>query len=120
MTKLIAIDFDGVLHSYTSKWKGLDKFDDPVEGAVPWLKSLIHDDRFTATIFSTRCGQPGGTKNLILWFMAVGLTDEEVRTLHFSATKPPAFVFIDDRALKFDGVFPSADCIALFKTWQEP
>ena len=39
---VICIDFDGVLHSYTSGWQGMSKASDPpVDGAIEWLKEVL-------------------------------------------------------------------------------
>lgn len=38
----IAVDFDGVIHAYTSKWTTPDEISDaPVEGAFAWLRELL-------------------------------------------------------------------------------
>ena len=35
---ILCVDFDGVIHSYTSGWEGIDMIPDPpVEGAIKWL-----------------------------------------------------------------------------------
>lgn len=42
--KTICIDFDGVLHSYTSGWQGEDVASDPpVPGAIEWLREMIRN-----------------------------------------------------------------------------
>ena len=39
---IICVDFDGVIHSYTSGWKGIDVIpDDPVPGAIEWLEEYL-------------------------------------------------------------------------------
>ena len=41
---ILAIDFDGVLHSYSSGWKGSRNIPDPpVDGAIEWLNGLVSD-----------------------------------------------------------------------------
>lgn len=37
----------------------------------------------------------------------------------FSAQKPPAWLTIDDRAMQFNGVFPSYDKVAEFIPWNK-
>jgi hypothetical protein len=44
--------------------------------------------------------------------------DAVYRGLRFPATKPPALVTIDDRAVTFDGSFPDIPWLLGFKTWQ--
>ena len=44
MAPILCIDFDGVLHSYSSGWKGARNIPDPpVTGAIEWLDSLVED-----------------------------------------------------------------------------
>ena len=39
---LLCLDFDGVIHSFKSGWKGATNIPDPpVEGAIDWLRSLL-------------------------------------------------------------------------------
>ncbi len=53
--KILCIDFDGVLHSYSSGWKGVDTIPDPpVDGAIEWLRALIDDPRFDPQVYSSR------------------------------------------------------------------
>jgi hypothetical protein len=50
---ILALDFDGVIHSYTSGWKGAHIIPDPpVEGSGAYLLRVIPD--FTIAIFSSR------------------------------------------------------------------
>ena len=51
--KDICVDFDGVIHSYTSGWKGIDVIPDPpVEGAIEALH--IYCQHFNVNIYSAR------------------------------------------------------------------
>ena len=53
--KIISVDFDGVLHHYTSEWAGpLVITDPPTPGAIPWLLSLVHHKRIVVVIHSCR------------------------------------------------------------------
>lgn len=53
--KIVCIDFDGVLHSYTSGWQGESTIpDDPIPGALAWLLDLVRDPRFDPQIYSSR------------------------------------------------------------------
>ena len=39
---ILCLDFDGVIHSFKSGWKGAGKIPDPpVEGAIEWIRSLL-------------------------------------------------------------------------------
>lgn len=112
----IVLDFDGVIHSYTSGWKGADVIPDPpVEGAFDFLEQAL--TRFNVAIFSSRTHQDGGVAAMQEWFRRHGFP--LASRLEFPDHKPPALVTIDDRAIRFTGVFPSIGEVATFKTWQQ-
>ena len=118
--KIICIDFDGVLHSYTSGWQGADvATDPPVPGAIEWLVALDRDARFAVCIYSSRSKELGGVKAMRQWLAAHGLPSGPLSRLLFPTQKPAAFLTIDDRAICFDGSFPSVDDIAGFKPWNK-
>lgn len=116
----IAVDFDGVIHSYTSKWVSADVIPDPpVRGAIEWLTEM--DKRFRVVIFTTRGKTHDGRLAVRDWLVEHGfygagrvgptsnpqVDDYEVE---ITATKPPALIYLDDRAVRFDGEnFPTAD-----------
>lgn len=63
---ILCIDFDGVLHSYTSGWQGASQIPDPpVPGAVEFL--LEARQKFTVAIFSSRSHQWGGKRAMKRW-----------------------------------------------------
>lgn len=50
---ILCLDFDGVIHSYTSCWKGAHVIPDgPVPGAIPYMLNAL--DHFNVAIFSSR------------------------------------------------------------------
>ena len=62
----ISVDFDGVLHSYKSGWKGARNIpDDPVPGAIEWLCSMLM--RYQIAISSARSSQFGGRRAMKQW-----------------------------------------------------
>lgn len=64
--KLLALDFDGVLHSYTSGWKGPRTIPDPpVPGALEFLTNAV--TRFDVHIFSSRSRYIGGRWAMRRW-----------------------------------------------------
>lgn len=67
MAKTIAVDFDGVIHAYTSGWKGPRVIPDgPVEGAIDFLlESLSHG--YTIAIYSSRSHAWGGRRAMKHW-----------------------------------------------------
>ncbi len=98
MKETVVFDFDGVIHSYTSGWKGAEIISDP---PVPGIKEAIADIRaagYEVVVVSTRCGSNAGRYAVEEW-----LNDHEIIVDRINATKPPAIVYIDDRAIRFDG-----------------
>ena len=125
MTKpILCLDFDGVLHSYTSGWKGADTISDPpVPGAMKFISEAVNN--FTVQIFSSRSSQPGGRNAMQCWvgkwlcseFQGDGhdIADQ----LAYPTEKPAAFITIDDRALTFTGEWPTMEALKEFKPWNK-
>lgn len=122
---ILCLDFDGVIHSYTSGWKGATEISDPpVEGAIAFmLEALLH---FDVVIYSSRSQMVGGIycmKRYIkehagaAWYESPdgpGLED-----IRFVEEKPPAMITIDDRAITFDGTWPTMQFLKDFKPWNK-
>ena len=108
---ILALDFDGVLHSYMSPWEGADVISDgPVDGAQEFVAvaaKVMH-----VVIHSSRCHQPGGIKAMHEWMQKHDFVDVE-----FALDKPPAHVTLDDRAVRFKGNFPDIGFLVNNKTW---
>lgn len=118
--KTICIDFDGVLHSYTSGWQGeAVASDPPVPGAIEWLRSLIADPDMEPMIYSSRSRQEGGIACMRAWLLEHGMTTPEIDALQFPTQKPAAFLTVDDRAICFNGNFPSLTTMKEFKPWNK-
>lgn len=117
---IVCVDFDGVIHQYTSGWKGATVIaDGPVEGAFEWLAQMAGDDRFETCIYSSRSKEPGAIEAMKQWFVAYGFREESLAQLSFPTKKPAASMTIDDRAYRFEGKFPRADWILNFKPWNK-
>lgn len=66
MKPILCLDFDGVLHSYTSGWKGARNIPDPpVPGALEFVVGAI--TRFRVCILSSRSHQWGGRRAMQQW-----------------------------------------------------
>lgn len=65
---ILVLDFDGVIHSYTSGWKGATVIHDPpVPGALEFVvKALNH---FTVAVLSSRSHQWGGRRAMKQWLL---------------------------------------------------
>jgi ribonucleotide monophosphatase NagD (HAD superfamily) len=93
----VIVDFDGVLHSYSSGWKGADVISDPpTEGASEAMYKLR--EKYVVVVVSSRCHQAGGSEAIRNWLALHGIVVDEV-----TSNKPPHIVVIDDRALRFEG-----------------
>lgn len=129
---ILCLDFDGVLHSYTSGWKGAAVIPDPpVPGAIAFLyDAILH---FEVHIYSSRSHQEGGIDAMMDWLVAAereyiaeqhAAGQPQIRTslllnIEFPTEKPPAHVTIDDRAITFVGVWPTIDRLKAFKPWNK-
>ena len=98
MKQTVVFDFDGVIHSYTSGWKGANVIPDP---PVPGIREAIAEIRaygYEVVVVSTRCATTEGHGAVRAW-----LIDNEIEVDAVKMEKPPAIVYIDDRAICFDG-----------------
>ncbi len=114
--KSVGIDFDGVIHSYTSGWTGYSYIKDPpVEGAFNMLNAYL--EHFTVYIFSSRSvGGDIGINGMKKWFEKHGFDHDKLK---FSTKKPQCTLYIDDRGYQFEGTFPSVEYIQDFKPWNK-
>ena len=116
----ICIDFDGVIHSYTTKWDGADHIPDPpVKGAIAWLKELIKSKDIEPMIYSSRSITFEGINAMKEWLIMNGLSFEEIQEIRFPMQKPAAFLTIDDRAICFQGIFPTIQEMCDFRPWNK-
>lgn len=114
--KTVVFDFDGVIHKYSSGWKDGSIYDTPVDGIYDILKRL-KEDNWETVIVSTRCSTTQGINDIKQWLDKYNLTDVVSK---ICKEKPPALVYVDDRAIKFDGnnLNDLVYQIEHFKTWQ--
>ena len=130
---IICVDFDGVIHSYTSGWQGVAVIPDPpVPGAIEWLRDhLPIPDAVCAMggeytgpivcIYSSRSKSWLGRWAMKKWLIKHGLHPAYISEglLKFPAKKPAAFLTIDDRAICFNGTFPTTEEMMRFKPWNK-
>ena len=127
----ICLDFDGVLHVYTSPWTRADEISDgPTPGAIAFLEHL-HLSGWNIAIFSSRSHQPGGMRAMQLWlrnhmFRHATATGKDMKDLQkvfdaidWATVKPSATITLDDRALTFQGFWPTNEQLRLFKPWNK-
>lgn len=121
MKKRVLIDFDGVLHSYISGWIGGMIPDDPIPGAITWLRQLIRHPDIEPVIWTSRVhNSPHAPMQVRNWLYQSGLTPSEAEEITITSEKLPSHLLIDDRGFQFVGMFPSLQEILNFKPWKPP
>lgn len=96
--RTIAIDFDGVLHSYTSGWQGAETISDPPVPGMAELCAKLMDMGYEVVVMSSRARDPKGAFAIYEW-----LGRHLFPRMRVTAEKVPAEVYIDDRGYRFDG-----------------
>jgi len=128
MRPIICLDFDGVVHSYTSGWKGARNIpDEPVEGVFGFMAEALANG-WDVVIHSSRARHFGGIWAMrrwlkhhagAMWWEGSGIAGEGIERVRFARWKPPAVITIDDRALTFNGTWPTLDIIKAFRPWNK-
>ena len=114
---ILCVDFDGVIHDYMDGWRDGKIYGEVTEGFFAWLDSAAKV--FQVVVYSSRSRTPEGVRAMMDWLIPrfsswSGLNDHEDAgvalggMLRFAHEKPPAFLTIDDRAIRFNG------------SWDEP
>ena len=97
MKQTIILDFDGVIHSYQSGWKGASVIPDPpTEGAKEAIAKLR--ETYIVAVVSSRTHQEGGIEAIGKWLELHGIIVDDIPN-----HKPPHIVTVDDRAFRFEG-----------------
>lgn len=113
--KRICMDFDGVIHSYTEGWTGDDDIPSPPVDGIKDFINLLRTSGYEVVVNSTRCRSSSGYFAVHEYLNKHGIKVDSV-----VKDKPPAFIYIDDRALKFNPLdyLGMLKEIREFKTWQ--
>jgi hypothetical protein len=133
---ILCVDFDGVIHSYTSGWHGATVVPDPpVKGALAWLWKAT--EWFNVQVYSSRSKDPEARVAMLAWMIKHSLAefgeghpmsmldmgrDQDCEyPITFAYEKPAAFLTIDDRAVCFEGDWGELDPCELlnFKPWNK-
>jgi hypothetical protein len=131
----VCYDFDGVIHSYTSRWGGATVIPDPpVPGAMASMYAMFKEG-FQVAVYSSRSAEPGGIEAMQAYVIqhmedylrearqglipeyATGLVRKDFL---WPTSKPPAHLSIDDRGVLFTGTFPTLEFVKNFKPWNKP
>jgi hypothetical protein len=95
--RTVCLDFDGVLHSYRSGWRGEEIIPDPpIHGTSAAVARLRQ--QYRVVVYSARCRTPEGRRAIENWLRKHDIVVDEV-----CEHKPPALVYVDDRAIPFRG-----------------
>ena len=93
----ICFDFDGVIHSYVSGWKGIDIIPNTIvpgiDGAIKLLRS-----EYRIVVHSTRCNEEKGLKAIKDYLDKNNIVVDDIVD-----RKPRAILYVDDRAFRFEG-----------------
>jgi len=133
---ILCVDFDGVIHSYTSGWKGATVIPDPpTQGALRWLWKAT--EWFNVQIYSSRSKDPEARLAMGRWMIEhskiefgadhpMAMSDDDgdagpVYPIGIAYEKPAAFLTIDDRAICFEGDWSEIEPADLlnFKPWNK-
>lgn len=107
---LLALDFDGVLHRYSRGYHDASAYDPPTEGALEFV--LEASKHFQICISSARALTETGRTQIHEWLRRYGFPD-----LPVEVAKPPAFLTIDDRVVRFDGTWPDPLQLLNYRPW---
>jgi hypothetical protein len=99
--RIITVDFDGVIHSYVSGWRGVDVITDPpVDGAIEFLLSALTEYR--VAIFSSRSSSKRGREAMQEWLKNAfyewidSMSWKEVRSQLYSYRGAPIVLSMTD------------------------
>lgn len=144
----LGVDFDGVLHEYSTPWVSPEIIPDPlIPGAIEWLNKM--SKKFDILIFTTRGCTEAGRSAINLWLRSYGysfpnptgfmdvngvlylgtpsMTSSGTTTvppieppvMMITDRKLPALIYIDDRGWRFTGTFPTHEEISKSYPWQQ-
>lgn len=127
---ILCVDFDGVIHSYERGWQNGEIYGTVVPGFFEWVEQVR--DHFKIVIYSSRSKDDEGVTAMGFWLHqqrndwiksgGQGNPTEPL-AIEFTNEKPPAFLTIDDRAIRFEGNWNapelSLDALRTFKPWTQ-
>lgn len=112
---VVSFDFDGVIHSYKSGWKGTDCCPDPVVEGIPEVIKSLREDGYKVIVHSSRSKFAHGRKAIEEY-----LKDNDIVVDGITSEKPAAVVTVDDRSICFNGDTSGlTENIKNFKSWTQ-
>jgi hypothetical protein len=128
--KTICLDFDGVIHQFTTPWTESCVIPDPpVPGAFEAIVAYM-DAGIRVAVLSARSATNAGRDAMAGWFQSRGgghllkretvIDGTRVRSLYFPECKPAAVLYVDDRAWQFTGNnFPTVAQLEQYVPWNK-
>lgn len=98
--KTIALGFDGVIHSATSGWTDFADIPDEPSPGVRQALAEFKRRGFRVVVYTTRAITVEGFRAVLLWLVDNGLTDLVDQVCK---NKPVADVYVDKKAVRFEG-----------------
>jgi hypothetical protein len=118
---ILCIDFDGVIHDYRNGWQDGSIYGELTHGFLDWAAKA--QEIFKLVVYSSRSKQPGGVDLMKRWMLHRGFKPAEI-AIEFAHEKPPAFLTIDDRCIRFEGVWTdprlAPEVLREFTPWMTP
>ena len=128
---ILCVDFDGVVHRYSRGWQDGALYDDVVPGWFAWARHAA--TMFDLVIYSSRSKTSAGIEAMKTWMAEQAKKAECLKSsqergdflnsLKYASQKPPAFLTIDDRCVRFDGDWTAPemqpDALRAFKPWNQ-
>jgi hypothetical protein len=125
--RFFAWTFDGCVHAYRNGWQDGKIYDVIVPGFLEWASDAFK--HFRLVIYSSRSRDPELRAAMMIWMENQiadwALAKHKVVNFGFEYAdeKPPAWLTIDDRAVRFDGSWMdqslSPENLLAFKPWME-
>jgi hypothetical protein len=123
----LAVDFDGVIHSYERGWQDGEIYGEVVPGFFEWVEKVR--DWFELVVHTSRAKSLPEVLEIKQWLKqrhAAWAADKkliEPWDMEVTRVKPPAWLTIDDRAIRFEGRWEAPEltpeALLAFKPWMQ-
>lgn len=112
--KTVVFDFDGVINSYTHGWQGASTITDPPVAGIKEEIAKIRG-KYKVVIMSSRAATPAGRSAIARYLDKHGIIVDNIVD-----HKIPAHVYIDDKAIPFNGKTSNLmSDIEVFTPWHD-
>ena len=117
--KIACVDLDGTIAHYT-EWRGENHFGEIIQGSAPALQKLKNNN-WLIIIYTTRANRDIVKKFLELNSIPFDYINENPnQPQNAIGGKPYADIYIDDRAIQFNGIWDNTvEEVMKFQTWEK-